>query len=159
MCVVQIHNTATATATATATDTSFVYRVAGAGFRVSGWPHVPTHTQTYKYMHKRALRSSVPESHNGTFSSTRGGSPAARSTQLPGGSRRARPAAHCNHSTCLHTAKRRRSGGIRFGSIHHCAACEGHGCTWTHTVCARPHKHTQRSPPIAGVVDCVGDAL
>jgi hypothetical protein len=117
-----------------------------------------THTHTQKRTHTYTKRRSdqvFPKAKNGTFSSTRGGSPAARSTRLPGGSRRARPAAHCHHSTCLHTAKRRRSGGIRFGSIHHCAGCKGHGCTWLHTVCNRPHQHTQRSPPIADVVDCV----
>ena len=47
-----------------------------------------------------------PKAINGTFSSTRGGSSAANGTRLAGyrDSRRARPAAHCHHCQCLHTA-------------------------------------------------------
>ena len=91
-----------------------------------------------------------PKAINGTFSSTRGGSSAARAHDWPDyrDSRCVRPAAHCHRCQCLHTAGGAGAEGsdlARFFTAQHIQSRQARLLIHSHaSQRAMPHQQTVR---------------
>jgi len=95
-----------------------------------------------------------PKAINGTFSSTRGGSSAARAHDWPDyrDSRCVRPAAHCHRCQCLHTAGGAGAEGsdlARFFTAQHIQSRQARIISRVAACDAAPANCTRRSEPMS----------